>query len=173
MPSNIIRNKDESYKLQAKGQDRYAKWNDLNYTRKLFSPIRNWRSILEIKWRYDRYTYDFETYCKTKAKFSWLQTKTLEIAISHIDLHLISLKTRPPTIQKGKKNHSSNIGFYILHHYTSHRNTLYSILTPQLMRAIFSLCTDYLYVWSTLKVRSENIKRIRKSIHFDMGYAEV
>ena len=76
---------------------------------------------------------------KTKAKFSWLQTKTLEIAISHIDLHLISLKTRPPTIQKGKKNHSSNIGFYILHHYTSHQNTLYSILTPQLMRAIFSL----------------------------------
>ena len=144
------------------------------YTKKIFSPIRNWFSIIANKnWSMIGRHKIFRHMVKTKAKFSWLQTKTLEIAISHIDLHLISLKTRPPTIQKGKKNHSSNIGFYILHHYTSHQNTLYSILTPQLMRAIFSLCTDYLYVWSTLKVRSENIKRIRKSIHFDMGYAEV
>ena len=78
---------------------------------------------------------------------------------------------RPPTISKGKKNHSSNIGFYIyctiIHNIT---NTISSILTlySNACNILFALSLCLVNIKSQVREYQKNKK---KHPHFDMGYA--
>ena len=83
------------------------------YTKKMFSLIRNWVSILTIKLRYDRYTYDFETYCKDKSKV--FLTSNEDFGDRHLSYWSSSHFFKDETTNHPERKEKSFIQYWFLH----------------------------------------------------------